>query len=547
MRPTKPRDSEVAARYRAAGYWRDRTLDQYLSWCARELGDRVAVVDRGERVTFAALERQARRLAAVLTGLGVEPGDVVSFQLPNRLEAVVTFHATMVAGAVANPIVPIYRGHELRHILAQARTKVAVIPGTLRGFDFVDLYRRMRADLPDLGELIVVGDCEPQERERRWADVMDAAPASDDAYAAPELDPDDVALLLYTSGTTGVSKGALHSHNTLLFQAHLLTDWFSLDERDVFLCVSPVTHVTGLLHGVVLPFVTGARVVLQEIWNADAALAEIENEAVSYLMLSTPFLQALTSSPRLQATAVSSLRYVMCGGADMPVALMETAASRLCPGVVRVYGATEGPTPTCTNRWDPPAKRVATDGRWTPSYEGMVVDERENPVPPGTIGQVLWRGASTFLGYLDPDLNAAAFTPEGWFRTGDLGVVDEDGYLTIVGRLKDIIIRSGEKISAYEVEQLLFEHPAVREVAVVAKPDPVTGEKACAWVVLQDGQGLDLPEVEEFLVRREVAKQKIPEDLVLVDALPKTASGKVQKAVLRQWAAERIEHAERDL
>src|SRR5262249_55527618 len=156
-----------------------------------------------------------------------------------------------------------------------------------------------------------------------------------------------------------------------------------------------------------------------------------------------------------------------------------------------------GPTPTCTNCWDPPAKRVATDGRWTPSYVGIVVDERERPVAPGTVGQVLWRGASTFLGYLDPDLNAAAFTPAGWVRSGDPGFVGADGYLTIVGRLKDIIIRSGEKISAYEVEQLLAEHPAVREVAVVAKPDPVTGEKACAWVVLEDGRELDLPQVEE--------------------------------------------------
>ncbi|HEU4656055.1 MAG TPA: AMP-binding protein [Capillimicrobium sp.] len=543
MRPTRPADPAVAAAYRAAGHWRDRTIGEHLAWCVREFGDRVAFVDGDRRVTFAELDAEIGRMAGFLVQRGVRPGDVVSFQLPNVLASVVTFYATIRIGAVTNPIVPIYRGHELRHILGQARTKVAVVPASFRGFDYAGLYRRLRPELPDLDTVVLVGAADAGEGEWLWDEIGAAAGSAGGEPPAPALapaDPDDVALLLYTSGTTAAPKGALHTHNTLLFQAHLIADWARLDERDTALNVSPVTHATGILNGLLMPMVTGATVVLQAIWDAREALALIERERVTYMMIATPFLRGLVAELDASGADVSSLRRIGCGGADIPVALMREATERLCPGVIRVYGATEGFTVSSSTRWDPPAKRVATEGRWLPSYEGLIVDESGRPLPAGAVGELHWSGAGMFQGFLDPSLNDDAFTPEGRYRSGDLGRLDEDGYLTITGRLKDVINRSGEKISAYEVEQLLAEHPAVREVAVVAQPDPVTGERACAWVALQPGASLTLDEIADFLITREVAKQKIPEDLAIVDDLPKNAAGKVQKTILRERSRERV-------
>ena len=538
VRATHPPSPEAASFYRSAGHWRDRTIDEYFAWSVREHGDTVGVVDGSRRLTFAELDEQVARIAAFLLGRGVTPDDVVSFQLPNALAAFVIFHATLRIGAVSNPIVPVYRGHELRHILAQARSKVAVIPATFRGFDFADLYRRLRADLPDLDDIVLVGDADPQPGEWRWDDLT-TAPV--DSRPARRNDPDEVALLLYTSGTTAAPKGVLHSHNTMAFEAHLVADWARLDERDVFLGVSPVTHVTGILNSLLLPIFTGSRLVLQDIWDPDVALDHIERERVTYLMIATPFLRGLVQAAADRNADTSSLRRIGCGGADIPIALMREAVASLCPGTVRVYGASEGPTVTSSTDWDRLEKRVTTEGRWLPSYEGVVVDEHGVEVGPTVSGELQWSGAGMFLGFLDPALNEDAFTPEGRYRSGDIAMLDADGYLTITGRLKDVINRAGEKFSAYEIEQLLAEHPAIREVAVVAQPDPVTGERACAWLALGDGHpSLDVDDLAEFLIARDIAKLKIPEDVAIVEALPRTAAGKVQKSVLRERARERV-------
>ncbi len=539
IQATKRPHPELAASYRGAGYWRDRTIGEYLDWCVREHPTRLAVVEGGERLTFEALGEEVRTLARLLRARGVGRGDVVSFQLPNGIAAAVVFWATMKIGAVSNPIVPIYRQHELRHILGQARTKVAIVPESFRGHNFRDMYELLRGELPALREVLVLGAGDGSRDGHRWDGGTGDHTEPEVSEAVP-VDPDDIALLMYTSGTTAVPKGVLHSHNTLLFTAHLLAELFSLDERDVFLNVSPVTHITGLLNGVVLPSVAAATVVHEPVWDPIQALATIKREGVSYTMMSTPFLRGLTAATVAEGADTSSLRYIGCGGADMPVQLTRMAATELCQGLVRVYGATESPIVTATNRRDAPAKRTATEGRWMPSYDAMTVAEDGSATPPGRAGEIVWRSAGTFLGYLDPALNDDVFTEGGRFRSGDLGSVDEDGYLAVAGRIKDIINRSGEKISAYEVEQLLSEHPAIGEVAVVAQPNATTGERACAYVVLKQDVPLTIADLGEFLLSREVARQKVPEDLVLVDAIPKTVSGKVQKNVLREWAKERV-------
>lgn len=540
MWPTHPPAPERAAHYRAIGAWRDNPVGRYPSRAAALWPDALAVVDGARHLTFAEVDRRATELAAALHAHGIGKGDVVSFQLPNRAEALVVFQAVMKVGAVANPIVPIYRGSELRFILGQARTKIVFVPGHYRGFDYPALYRGLRDDLPELRVVVVVdgeqGDevnAGEQPGTAAWDMFLSSAGPDPEATvrALPEPDPDQVCLLLYTSGTTAAPKGVLHSHNTVVYENASLIDRFALNERDVIFNPSPVTHVTGVNCALVLPFLLGAPVVLQDRWEPKLALRRIIDEGASFAIFSTPFLTDLLAAAEAADVTAPTIRYLVCGGADIPDELARRAADRL--GVVtRMYGATEGPSVTAANRWDPAGIRTRTDGVPLAPTEVMVAG-------PDPLGEVLWRGPDTCLGYLEAGLNEDAFTPDGWFRSGDLARFDEHGALHIEGRLKDVVNRSGEKISVREVENLLSEHPAVAEVAVVAGPDARTGERACAFVVTGPGHQLTLKEIGEHLTGREVAAQKIPESLILVDALPYTTSGKVKKFALREWLRDR--------
>ncbi|MFF4833392.1 AMP-binding protein [Streptomyces sp. NPDC001315] len=278
--------------------------------------------------------------------------------------------------------------------------------------------------------------------------------------------------------------------------------------------------------------------VLNDLWDPQLALRRITSAGASFMIFSTPFLTDLLGAAEAAEVTTPTIRYIVCGGADIPDDLARRATDRL--GVVtRMYGATEGPSVTAATRWDPSEVRVRTDGVPLPPTEVRVSDGAGGPAGPGVLGEVLWRGPDTCLGYLDGRLNGAAFTPDGWFRSGDLARFDAHGALRIEGRIKDIINRSGEKISVHEVENLLSEHPAVAEVAVVAGPDSRTGERGCAFVVPHQGWDLTLGHISEHLTAREVATRKIPESLFIVDALPYTVSGKIKKFALRDWLRDR--------
>lgn len=541
MQPTRPPNTERAQMFRRDGHWPDLPISHYLTRAADRYPDRTAVVDSDRRVTFADIEREATRLATALHTRGVTADDVVSFQLPNCVEAIIVFQAVMKLGAVANPIVPIYRSRELRFILGQSRAKVVFIPAALRGVDVDAMYRDLAADLPDLEWVVSLGDSAlAGGLSITWCDLMDSVSTQQLArvrtLGAP--DADDVAVLLYTSGTTADPKGALHSSNTLVYENLSMIDWFGLNETDVIFNPSPVTHVTGINCALILPFLLGAPVILQDVWDPAVALQRIVDERASFMIFSTPFLRGLLDAAESTDTPTPSIRYIICGGADIPDALTAAATDRLGT-VVRMYGATEGPSVTTANRWDPLYLRINTDGRPIGPTEVVVTTTAGAVADTGEVGEILWRGPDTFLGYLDPSLNDAAFTDDDFFRTGDLGRFDSSGGLHIVGRIKDIINRSGEKISAHDVENQLSEHPSVIEVAVVAGPDPKTGERGCAFVVTRDHRDLTLPEVHAFLLEREIAVQKIPESIFVVDSLPKTASGKVQKFALRDWTRDR--------
>jgi cyclohexanecarboxylate-CoA ligase len=541
---------DLAQRYRDKGYWQDVLCDQALFDTARIRPDEVALIDRRGSMSWSELEDEVRRGAAGLRSLGVDRGQTVSWMLPNWREAAIVHWAVLSLGAVSNPIVPIYRHREVRYILGQAESRIVIIPSAFRNFDYACMLSELRPQLPSLSHVVTVdgdgGDL-PFDELKSSAFESDGSAAWESAHkGAAGRSADDPALLLYTSGTTADPKGAVHTHNTLDFELRSMINFYSLDDHDIVYMPSPVSHVTGLLYGIQLPALIGGSVVYQDQFDAEEAITLLEEYACTFSVGATPFLHGLCEAQR-QAPRRLSLRTFCCGGADVPPELIRDASRTLGCVANRAYGSTEFPTVTGGNAEDSEAHRAETDGRLMEHCEVRVVDEQGRTVPPGTPGELHARGPELFPGYLT-GVGADSFDAEGWFATGDLVSIRE-GYLTVEGRLKDIIIRGGENISVKEVEDLLFSHPAIAEVAIVAMPDPALVERACAFVVPVDPEDssdpLSLSSLVEFLRSHQLANQKLPERLEVIDALPKTASGKVQKHVLRTRIRTQLESERR--
>jgi cyclohexanecarboxylate-CoA ligase len=516
-----------AAAYVADGHWTGAQVGDGLRAGAGAWPDRLALVDRDRRVTYGQLDAAVDRAAATLARLGVRRGDVVAFQLPNWLESAVVFHATARLQAIANPIVPIFRRREVEFILRDGGARVLVVPDRFRGFDHAALAAGLRDTVATLEHVLVVGDAGPSGTTR-LADAM-AAPAG--PLPSPERSGGDPVLLLYTSGTEATPKGVVHTHDTLGYECRSVAALYGLDAEDVVFMPSPVTHVTGLLYGLQLPFLLGARVVLLDRWDVGAALELIERERCTFTVGATPFLQGLVHAPDLARRDIASLRVFVCGGADIPPQLIREAAERTAMTATRVYGSSECPIVTGTPPDAPLPRHADTDGAPIGPTEARVVDDDDVTLGPPARGNLQVRGPDLCIGYRDPALDAHAFTSDGWLRTGDLAEIDAAGLVRIVGRVKDVIVRGGENLSAAELEHLVLEHPGVEEVAVVGFPDDLLGERACAYVVGRPD--LTLESLVAFLRTRGVATQKLPERLRRVDALPRTASGKVQKFLLR--------------
>jgi cyclohexanecarboxylate-CoA ligase len=531
VRPT--RWPALADLYRRQGVWRPETIWQAFVETAARQTDRTMVVEGGGRLTFDDVVARAGALEGGLWARGIRPGDAVVVQLPNWSETVVVLLALASLGAVAVPVLPIQRERELGFVLRQTAARVAFIPGRYRDCDHRALLAALRSTLPALERVIVVRDDPGPD-----ADAFDTVTAA--VIPSPFLEPDMVTLVMYTSGTTADPKGVLHSHRTLLAEAHSLAAVHGIGPDDTVLMPSPLTHVSGLMHAVLVPATLGSRAVLMPRWDAGEALRLIAAERVTYMVGAPTFLRDIAHHPDVSRTDVSSFRLFSCGGADVDPALVSDAAHRLGCVVKRVYGSTEFPTITTTGPGDPPARRVDSDGRPVGAAEIRVVDDAGADVGPGREGEVLARGPDCCLGYLDASLNADAFTADGWFRTGDLGTVDAAGFLRITGRKKDVIIRKGENISAREVEEVAATHPAVQEVAVVALPDPAAGEIACAVLRLRPGATApSLHDLADHLLAHRLSKRKLPERVVVVTDFPRTASGKVAKRVLRDQLAGR--------
>ena len=498
--------------------------------------DKLALVDGERRLRFADLDRLSTDVARAFVTLGVRPGDVVAYQLPNWWEAVVIFLAAARIGAVVNPLLPLFRARELEFILAQARPSVLVIPGVFRGCDYRALIAGIRVRLPRVARVFVVRD-DPGADTESFGGLLAGAATKTAAPIPPPPAPGAPLLLMYTSGTTAEPKGVRHTHATLTAEVESLERVHGLTPADTTLMPSPLTHISGVIHAILVPALLGTAAILMERWDAASALRLIERERVTYMVGAPTFLRDLADDPARTKHDLSSLRLFSCGGADVSAALVRRAREHLGCVVKRVYGSTEFPTITTTDAADAASMGADTEGRAIPPAGLRIVDEDGQPLAAGLEGEVQARGPECFVGYSDPSLDGEAFTADGWFRTGDLGTVDAAGYLRITGRLKDIVIRKGEKFSVRELEERIAQHPAVADVAVVALADAETGERACAVVVLVAGATLTLAELGRFLGAGGLAKQKLPEQLEIVPALPRTDSGKVHRAELKKKLA----------
>jgi cyclohexanecarboxylate-CoA ligase len=520
------------------GYWRDLLITDFLDEFARQTPDKVAFIDRHGQLTYSELKALSERVACGLLDLGVGPGDVVSYQLPNWIEWIVVHYAATRIGAILNPLIPIYRARELTFMVRLARSKVIIVPRRFRGFDYPAMIAQLRPEWPALRHVIVVGE-ETTAETLSWTDFVAADRAPRD-LSALRPDPNDVTLLIFTSGTTGEPKGVMHTHNTLIAANDPLPARLGITDTSVIHMASTLAHLTGFLYGARLPVQVGATGVLQDVWDPARFVELVEQHKITYTSAATPFLHDVVNAANLTEHDMSSLQRFCCMGAPIPRPIVRQARRRL-PGMVVLsgWGQSENSLVTLGIPGDPDEKIIDTDGYPWPGMSIRVVDGGGRPVPTGTVGSLQVTGPFLFVGYAERlEMTRECFRGE-WFDTGDLASIDSDGYLSITGRTKDLIIRGGENIPVAYVENVLYEHPLIDTVAVVGVPDLRLQERACACVVLTPGTAeLTLADIHRFLAGKGVAKSYWPEHLIVMPELPRTASGKIQKYLLREHAAQ---------
>ncbi len=527
------------ARMEAEGLWPGKTLLDYFEACLRERPQAVAltsiVTATGDRrdLTWAELDALSWRVAAGLRRLGLGRDDVLACQLSNSWEFVALYIGCRKLGVVFNPVMPIFREHELLFMLKHGEAKAFVVPKLFRGFDHEAMAEGMRPDLPDLRHVIVTGGNGPNSFDELLLDpALEVTEDLRGISAQDRGDANDVCQLIYTSGTTGEPKGVMHTANTMYSNLVAYADRLHLGADDTVLMFSPMAHQTGFMYGFLMPVMLRARMILIDSWDKDLAARLIQDERVSFTMASTPFLMDLSSAVEEGAIDPSSLRIFLCAGTAIPGPLVERAQRILDAKVISAWGMTENGAVTVVAPEDPDERSVQTDGFALPGMELQIRGPDGMALGSGQEGELFVRGCSNFAGYLKrPQWNAT--DAEGWFDSGDIARMDEQGYIRICGRSKDVIIRGAENIPVVEVEALLYKHPAVQQVAIVAYPDERLGERACAFIVPKPGQSIDFPSLVDFLSGLHLAKQYFPERLEVRDRLPSTASGKIQKFALR--------------
>ena len=539
MKVTLTFNEQRRAAYRQQGLWGDASLADYWQQTARAMPDKIAVVDNhGASYTYSALDHAASCLANWMLAKGIESGDRIAFQLPGWCEFTVIYLACLKIGAVSVPLLPSWREAELVWVLNKCQAKMFFAPTLFKQTRPVDLILPLQNQLPQLQQIVGVDKLAPATSSLSLSQILaDNTPLT----TAITVHGDELAAVLFTSGTEGLPKGVMLTHNNILASERAYCARLNLTWQDVFMMPAPLGHATGFLHGVTAPFLIGARSVLLDIFTPDACLALLEQQRCTCMLGATPFVYDLLNLLEKQPADLSALRFFLCGGTTIPKKVARECQQRGIK-LLSVYGSTESSPHAVVNLDDPLPRFMHTDGYAAAGVEIKVVDDARKTLPPGCEGEEASRGPNVFMGYFDePELTARALDEEGWYYSGDLCRMDEAGYIKITGRKKDIIVRGGENISSREVEDILLQHPKIHDACVVAMPDERLGERSCAYVVLKaPHHSLSLEEVVAFFSRKRVAKYKYPEHIVVIEKLPRTVSGKIQKFLLRKDIMRRL-------
>lgn len=523
------------------GYWLNKTILQSLNEAVHQHPDKVALVsykteDQSETsFTYREMLHTANRIALGLKRLGVQKQDIVSCQLPNWWEFTLLYIACRRIGAVLNPLMPIFRERELSFMLKHTESKVFIVPKVFRKFDHEKLADQLQKNIESLEQIIVVGG----EGENSFENLLlnhglDQDPQILNTLNDVTITADDIAQLVFTSGTTGEPKGVMHTANTLFSNIVPYAKRLHLNQNDVIFMGSPMAHQTGFMYGLIMPVLLKAKAVLLDVWDVNVAIDLIHKHQATFTMASTPFLNDLSEAVMESHQSLDSLKLFLCAGAPIPSTLVQKARQNMGVKVISAWGMTECGAVTTTRPEDDDERSFNTDGLPLPGVEVKVVGDDGEELAPHQSGTLMIRSCSNFGGYLKrPHLNETS--EDDWFDTGDIAYLDEQGYIRIAGRKKDVIIRGGENIPVAEVESLIYLHPEIATVALVPYPDERMGEKACAVVKLKNPEHeLTLPSLVEFLKTHQLANQYLPERLEIWDEIPMTPSGKIQKFKIRE-------------
>ncbi|HVY11305.1 MAG TPA: FadD3 family acyl-CoA ligase [Mycobacteriales bacterium] len=513
-----------------------RTIPELLEGTASRLADAPAVIDGDTTLTYSELLEASRTFAAALVARGVRTGERVSIWMPNSWRWIVAVLGIWQAGGVLVPINTRFKGVEAADILARAGVRLLVTVTDFLDTDYVGMLEG--ANLPELADIVVAYG--PAGASIAWEDFVASATSDAVVEAADRrkaLTPESPSDILFTSGTTGKAKGVVQTHSRTLCVA---SDWVAmtgLTAGDRYLMVNPYFHMFGLKAGILASITAGATMYPAPVFDVDLVLARVASERITVLPGAPTIYQAILDHPDREKHDLSTLRVAVTGSADIPVSLIRRMYDELpFQVVVSGYGLTEAGTASGTGPEDGPEEVATTVGRARPGFEIRLVDPGGNAVGLGETGEILLRGPSVMSHYLDdPKGTAAALSEDGWLRTGDIGALDPDGLLRIVGRAKDMFIVGGFNAYPAEIENLMLAHPAIRSVAVIGTPDERLGEVGMAFVVLEDGAAATAEEIIAWS-RDHMANYKAPRRVEFLDALPLNATGKVVKEELRNLA-----------
>jgi acyl-CoA synthetase (AMP-forming)/AMP-acid ligase II len=530
-----------AERYRRSGAWPDETFYERFARYAVQYADKTAIVEANRSLTYRELLGHVQALSRGLLDAGIGPGSVVSMQLPNSAEQPMVHLALNRIGALAVPIHDAWHEAELPHLLKTSRAVAAIVPSSYRELDYPALYARLRPGLPHLKRVFSIGAANP------YADSFESLfeRGSEAAVAAlGPIDPDAPGDVMLSSGTTSLPKASVFSSNNLLA---LLAPFFRrirITSDDIAGALAPAgTGAIGYVYPMLSPLLNGATSVILDRWTEpEIAIDLICRHRCTYAFaVPTQLAQSLAAIKARPRSDFAAFRCFVNAGAPLGPEVGRQIEEHMSCKIFGIYGATDGGVATSTDFDDTQEQRLTTVGRPQDECELRLVDEVGDPVPPGHSGEIQWRSADKSYGYLnDPDATASAFTQDRFYRTGDLGVLDGNGYLRVVGRVKDMILRGGRNISPRLIEEMVSRHPLVLDVAVAAYPCPVMGERACAFVVVQKGASLSFPALIEFLHSQQMPTWQLPERLELMDELPKSAGGKIMKNKLREFVAAKV-------